>query len=221
MNTVYKFRRTFFTHRTVITMKKIAVYGGSFDPPHKGHKTLAENLAEACGAEKVIIIPAHSSPFKNGCCASDTDRLEMCRLAFCDSFFEVSNTEINRGGKSYTYDTLCELKKLYPDSVIYLFMGDDMFLSLDRWYRHNDLLKLCIPVAACRTEDKRCFDEMKKYAENVLGLQKNEYIISSEKPFEISSSEIRKLIKENDAFSDYVDKKFYDFIISRGLYNEK
>ncbi len=202
-------------------MKKIAVYGGSFDPPHKGHELLAKNLAEACGAEKVIIIPAHSSPFKNGCRASDTDRLEMCRLAFCDSIFEVSDIEISRGGKSFTYDTLCELKKQYPDSIIYLFMGEDMFLSLDRWYKYTDLLKLCIPVAACRTEDRRCLDEMKKYAENILGLPKNEYIISSEKPFEISSSEIRKRIKENEVFPEYVEKKVYDFIISRGLYNEK
>lgn len=202
-------------------MKKIAVYGGSFDPPHKGHELLAKNLAEACGAEKVIIIPAHSSPFKNGCRASDASRLEMCRLAFRGSIFEVSDAEISRGGKSYTYDTLCELKKQYPDSIIYLFTGDDMFLSLDRWYRYSELLKLCVPVAACRTEDRCLIDKMKNYAENTLGLQKNEYIISSEKPFEISSSEIRKLISENGDFSEYVDKKVYDFIISGRLYNEK
>ena len=71
-------------------MGNIAIYGGSFDPPHKGHKLLAENLAKECNADKVIIIPAYSSPFKDGTVAEGTDRLAMCRHTFSSPLFEIS-----------------------------------------------------------------------------------------------------------------------------------
>ena len=110
-------------------MGNIAIYGGSFDPPHKGHKLLAENLAKECNADKVIVIPAYSSPFKDGTIANSTDRLTMCRHTFTDPIFEISSIEINREGKSYTVDTIRDLKKYYPNDNLFLFMGDDMFLS--------------------------------------------------------------------------------------------
>ena len=81
-------------------MEKIAIYGGSFDPPHKGHKLLACNLAEICGADKVIIIPTALSPFKESSGATAQERYEMCRMAFNEPLFEVSDIEINRGGKT-------------------------------------------------------------------------------------------------------------------------
>ncbi len=131
-------------------MEKIAIYGGSFDPPHIGHKLLAENLSRFCGADKVIVIPTALSPFKNSGCASAEHRLRMCEILFAEPIFSVSDIEIKRGGKSYTIDTLNEIKKMYPDCRLYLFMGDDMLLSFNRWYKYNEILKLCTIVAACR-----------------------------------------------------------------------
>ena len=133
-------------------MMKIAIYGGSFDPPHKGHRLLAESLAHICDAQRVLVIPAAISPFKNTSGASAEDRLHMCELAFDSPIFQVSNLEIERGGKSYTVDTLRQIKKLYSDSQLFLFMGEDMLLSLDRWYKYEEILELCTPVAACRTQ---------------------------------------------------------------------
>ena len=66
-------------------MKKIAIYGGSFDPPHKGHKLLACNLAEICGADKVIIIPTALSPFKESSGATAQERYEMCRSGHAEA----------------------------------------------------------------------------------------------------------------------------------------
>ena len=109
-------------------MKKIAIYGGSFDPPHKGHKLLAENLASVCGAEKVIIIPTALSPFKNSSSATAEDRLNMCKLFFKEDLFQISDVEIKRGGKSYTVDTLTQIKEENPEAELFLFMGDDMLL---------------------------------------------------------------------------------------------
>lgn len=199
-------------------MKKIAVYGGSFDPPHKGHTLLFNQLMSVTGAEYGLVIPAHSSPFKNGCIASDTDRLEMCRKAFEKTNAEVSDIELTRSGKSYTYDTVKLLKERYPDSVFYLFMGDDMFLSLDKWYRFKELSELCIPVAACRTSDLHYLEKMRDFAENTLHLQNGGYIISEVAPFEISSTKIRSLLKENKNPAKYLDGDVYEYILSKRLY---
>ena len=195
---------------------KIAVYGGSFDPPHKGHKLLAENLARQCGADKVVIIPTAMSPFKESSGATATDRFEMCKRAFPEDFFEVSDVEIIRGGKSYTVDTLREIKKLYPQSQLYLFMGDDMFLSLNRWYKYEEILELCVVVTACRTTNLEKLQEMKLFAKNTLKLHDDGFIICESIPLEISSTEIRNSLKNGN--SDYLDKDVLAYIKGRGLY---
>ncbi len=197
---------------------KIGVYGGSFDPPHRGHKLLAENLGKVCGAKKILIIPAFCSPFKEGGSASGEDRLNMCRLNFSESIFEVSDIELSRGGKSYTVDTLTELKKLYPEDELFLFMGEDMLLSFDKWYRHRDIMSLAKIVAACRREDLSRFQEMKTYAKEKLGDNGSGVLISEAVPCEISSREIRANFSK---FGEkFLDEKVYEYIKQRGLYVE-
>ncbi|MGN0526119.1 MAG: nicotinate (nicotinamide) nucleotide adenylyltransferase [Acutalibacteraceae bacterium] len=200
-------------------MTKIGIYGGSFDPPHKGHKLLCENLKKVSGVEKVLIIPAAVSPFKSKTNVSGEDRLNMCRLNFNDSFCEVLDIELARGGKSYTIDTLNQVKKLYPESELYLFMGDDMLLSFNKWYKHEEILKLCTLVCACRTENLSELQNMKDYAENVLGLKGNKCIICESVPFEISSSQIREA--DLDEKEKYLDANVFNYIKSRGLYNDE
>lgn len=199
-------------------MGNIAIYGGSFDPPHKGHALLAENLAKECNADKVIIIPAYYSPFKDGTVASGTDRLAMCRHTFTSSIFEISSIEINREGKSYTVDTLKDLKKYYPNDKLFLFMGDDMFLSLANWYKYKELLSLCTIVTAARTEDLRYLSEMKTYAITKLGLHEGDYIISKEKPLEVSSTLLRTMLKNRMDTSKYLTYDVISYIRKRGLY---
>ena len=196
-------------------MKKIAIYGGSFDPPHKGHKLLAENLASVCGAEKVIIIPTALSPFKNSSSATAEDRLNMCELFFKESMFQVSDIEIKRGGKSYTVDTLAQIKEENPDSELFLFMGDDMLLSFDKWYCHDEILRLATIVCACRTENLQELNNMKEFVKNVLKAE-DRVIICESMPFEISSTEIRSSLKagKNTGLSEEV----YSYIAAKGLY---
>ena len=196
-------------------MKKIAIYGGSFDPPHKGHKLLAENLARVCGAEKVIIIPTALSPFKNSSSATAEDRLNMCKLFFKEGLFSISDIEIKRGGKSYTVDTLSQIKEENSDAELFLFMGDDMLLSFDKWYKHEEILKLATIVCACRTENLEKLDNMKEFVKNVLKAE-DRVIICESVPFEISSTEIRSSLKTgvNIGLSEDV----YGYISSRGLY---
>ncbi len=197
-------------------MDKIAVYGGSFDPPHKGHKLLARNLAKICGAHKVIIIPTALSPFKESSGATAQDRYNMCKLAFPESFFEISDIEINRGGKSYTVDTLNEVKRLYPNTELYLFMGDDMFLSFNRWYKYQEISDMCTLVAACRTENLGKLREMRQFRENVLKLGEDRAIICKSIPIEVSSTQIRNNIKKGNG--EYLEDEVYRYIKDRGLY---
>ena len=200
-------------------MMKIGIYGGSFDPVHKGHKLLAENLSKEINADKVFIIPAAVSPFKNGAVASDADRLNMCRLAFSDDIFEISDTEIKRGGKSYTVDTIREFKELYPEAELYLFMGDDMLLSFHRWYKYEEILRLCTLACGCRTDDTEKLSEMKAYSQEVLKLKEEEIVICHSEPIKISSTEIREQLKNGS--SDFIDEDVYKYIKSRGLYCEQ
>ena len=199
-------------------MGNIAIYGGSFDPPHKGHKLLAENLAKECNADKVIIIPAYSSPFKDGTVANSADRLTMCRHTFTDPIFEISSIEINREGKSYTVDTIKDIKKYYPNDNLFLFMGDDMFLSLANWYKYQELLSLCTIVTATRTEDLRYLSEMKTYAITKLKLHEGDYIISKEKPLEVSSTLLRTMLRNKMDTSKYLTYDVIKYINKRGLY---
>lgn len=197
-------------------MEKIAVYGGSFDPPHKGHKLLAENLAKSCGAEKVLIIPTAMSPFKNTSGATPIQRYEMCKLAFADSLFEVSDIEISRGGKSYTVDTLRRVKDIYPQSELYLFMGDDMFLSFDKWYKHDEIARMSKIVTACRTKKLEELDNMKSFARNVLDLGEDRVILCESVPIEISSTIIRENVRNNSF--QYLDEAVALYIKEKGLY---
>ncbi len=196
-------------------MKKIAVYGGSFDPPHKGHKLLAENLAEICGAQKVIIIPTALSPFKNSSSATAEDRLNMCKIFFEDALFQISDIEIKRGGKSYTIDTLRQIKSENPDTELFLFMGDDMLLSFNKWYKYEEILELATIVCACRTENLEELHNMKTFVKNVLSAE-DRVIICESVPFEISSTEIRSSLK--DGKNKGLSEEIYNYIIQRGLY---
>ena len=196
-------------------MKKIAIYGGSFDPPHKGHKLLAENLASVCGAEKVIIIPTALSPFKNSSSATAEDRLDMCKLFFKEDLFQISDIEIKRGGKSYTVDTLTQIKEENPDAELFLFMGDDMLLSFDKWYCYQEILRLATIVCACRTENLEELQNMKSFVKNVLKAEER-VIICENVPFEISSTEIRSSLK--DGVNKGLSEEIYNYIAAKGLY---
>ena len=133
-----------------------------------------------------------------------------------EPLFDVSDIEIIRGGKSYTVDTLREVKKLYPQSQLYLFMGDDMFLSLDRWYKYEEILELSTIVAACRTTDLEKLRDMKAFAKNTLNLTEDRFIICESIPIQISSTEIRNNLK--NGIDDYLEKDVSSYIKNRGLY---
>ena len=115
----------------------IAIYGGSFNPPHLGHAEAAYTVCEELRPDRFLIIPDNIPPHKDmeeGCPTAE-QRLELCRLAFADvPGAEVSDMEIRREGRSYTAETVRELRERWPDEELILVVGTDMLLCFDDWY---------------------------------------------------------------------------------------
>jgi nicotinate-nucleotide adenylyltransferase len=166
-------------------------FGGSFDPIHIGHLILARDAKEHFGYRKVIFIPTYLSPFKEGHRASPYDRVEMLKLATRGvPYFGIETYEVEKGGKSYTIDTVLYLKDKYGLPKVDWLMGDDTFLSLHRWHRAGELLQHMQPVVVLRNSSPQ---EVRDYAEKTLGLENLK--LYTARRIEISSTEIRERIK--------------------------
>ena len=123
-------------------MERIGIYGGSFNPPHIGHIQAAKQAVEALNLHKLLVIPAGVAPHKQmpGNSPTPQQRLDMLRLTLADCpEIAVSDLELKREGPSYTYETVLQLRKMYPDACLILFMGTDMFLSVETW-KHPEII---------------------------------------------------------------------------------
>ena len=117
---------------------RIGVLGGSFNPPHIGHLIVASDACEALALDLLLIVPANANPLKgiDAAGATPRERLEMVRLAFAgDPRFEVSSMEMDRGGLSYTVDTLEALQAQHQGAELVLLIGMDSLTSIDQWKR--------------------------------------------------------------------------------------
>lgn len=192
---------------------KIGVFGGTFNPPHNGHVRLAKAAADELKLDKLLVIPSCIPPHKIAAKLADgQERLEMCRLAFgCDPRFEVSPMELERGSKSYTVETLRELKALYPDSELYFIVGSDMLESFDKWYLWQEILSLSVLCAASREEGySPDLSRFGKLAERIK-------IITLD-PLEVSSTQIRN--SAGEVSPELLDPKVAAYIREHGLYDD-
>ena len=197
----------------------ICIFGGSFDPVHKGHKKLALFIAEKLRLEKMLIIPAGLSPFKSSTGADEAQRLEMCRLAFPEDIFGVSDIEIKRGGKSYTVDTVTAVRELYPEEKIYLLIGSDQLLSFDRWYRYRDILSMVTLVSVSRESAVEAA-RLNEFADERLRPY-GECIIFDFEAFEVSSTFLRERLSSGEDVTHYIDSHVSAYIQKEGLYKNE
>lgn len=126
------------------TIQRIGILGGTFNPPHFGHLMIGEQVADQLGLDKVMFMPNAIPPHVDHKEAIDpVDRVQMVQAAIQgNSQFDIELSEITRGGKSYSYDTLVELKAMHPNTQYYFIIGGDEVAYLPKWYRIDDLLKL-------------------------------------------------------------------------------
>ena len=181
---------------------RIAIYGGSFNPMHIGHEKIVDYVLNNLNMDKIIIIPVGiPSHRENNLEQSDT-RLKICKEIFKgNKKIEVSDIEIKSEGKSYTYDTLLKLIDLYGENnEFFEIIGEDSLRSLKTWKNYEELLKICKFIVFRRKDDKNIqIDEEFLNNKNIIILE-NEY-------YDISSTEIRNMVKNNEDISAFVNKK--------------
>ena len=196
---------------------RIGIFGGAFNPVHNGHINLAKSYLESLSLDKLLLIPTANPPHKTAVdLASEEDRLNMLSIAFKEvDRVEISDIEFQRNEKSYTYDTVCELRKIYPNDKLFLIIGDDQFLSFDKWYKYDELLLEVTLCTAAREENKR--EEILSFAEKLLNGKSNYYLADFD-PIVVSSSEIREKIKKNEDISALVPAEVSEYIKDKGLY---
>jgi nicotinate-nucleotide adenylyltransferase len=131
---------------------KLGLFGGSFDPVHLGHLLVAQAAVEELGLDKLFFIPAAQSPFKlNQNPAPDSVRLQLLRLALAGKTnCEIDEQEIQRGGISYTIETLRDYAKRFTKAELFYLIGTDNAAKLNEWREANELEKLAEFVAVPR-----------------------------------------------------------------------
>ena len=199
-------------------IRRVGIYGGTFAPPHVGHVEAAKAFMKQMRLDYLFVIPAAIPPHKK----LDFDIDPMHRLAMCDLAFSgidgviVSDLELRRGGVSYTVDTLRELTA--PDTRLFLFCGTDMFLTLDQWYQAEEIFKLCYPIYIRRENDPFITNKILKkigaYTEKYNAIVRR--VVTE--PIEISSSLVRKTIREGGDISKMVDPKVAMYINDHCLF---
>ena len=198
---------------------RLGIYGGTFSPPHLGHVGAAKSFYGAVPLDKLLIIPDFLPPHKqiDGEISAD-DRIEMCKLAFADvKGAEVSDIEIKRGGKSYTALTLAELSS--DENELYFLCGTDMFLTLGEWYKPEEIFKLATICFVRRENDKENDLEIQRRTEEYINRFSARIIQISAPVTEISSSELRLAIKEDDErLVELLPSSVLKYIKERGLY---
>jgi len=203
---------------------RIGVYGGTFNPPHLGHLTAARTVFEMLKLDRLLLIPAGLPPHKELPAGSPTpeQRLEMTRLAGeqldLGESVETLDTELLRGGKSYTADTLRAVRARYPDAELWLLMGTDMFLTLQAWDRPEEIFRLAGVAAFGRTEED---------AEELFSAQRERlyrlypdariYTLTVPGVLNISSTQLRERLPRGEG-GWLLPPSVYGYLLREGLY---
>ena len=198
--------------------KKIGIMGGTFNPVHNGHLLLAEHAREILELDEVLFIPSGNSYMKDASSVLEGSvRAHMLALALeGNPYFRLSFMEIDREGPTYTCDTLAELKQQSPDDEYYFIVGADNMLMLESWKNPDFILQNCIIAAAVRgtgTEKK-----LEKIAGHLIYEYQADIRILPARYMDLSSSEIRKRIRDGVSVRYMVPDKVLEYIEVNKLY---
>ena len=201
-------------------MRKIGIIGGTFNPIHNGHILLAVYCKENLNLDRVIFIPTFTPPHKSDKeLVSETHRLNMCKISVQKyEGFTVSDIEIKRKGKSYTYETLTSLKEIYPDDTLYFITGADMFLTLEKWKNPEVIFQKAIIAAVPRNSSDS--EILNIHYQNFLKPLGAKACILDEPVLSVSSTFIRENIDNYDLIKSLIDRNVYEYIAKNNLYRE-
>ena len=196
---------------------RLGVFGGTFNPIHFGHLHIAQEFARLLALDRVLLIPTSVPPHKEvPDLAPASDRFELCRLAVRDHpFCRVSDTELRRGGKSYTADTLQGLAQEYPGTHLFLLMGEDMFLTLQDWREPERIWAAADICVAPRSQGIR--DELYEQQDRLEALGARVHLCPIEF-LPVSSTMVRQAVREGKSLAGLVPPPVGHYIRERGLY---
>lgn len=191
---------------------RLAIFGGSFDPPHVGHLLAASDAADQLDLAKVIFVPAATQPLKVGrAVATAEQRLEMVRLLVAgDHRFDVSDVEINRQGLSFTVDTLNHFAGQFPADERFLLLGRDVLGTFDQWKEPSHVVKLARPVLLERGNEPD--------AVLPAAMREGETVRLRTRRIDISSTEIRARVRDGRSIRGFVTDGVAAYIARAGLY---
>ena len=199
-------------------IKKIGIYGGTFNPPHIGHLLLAENAACDLGLDRIIFMTGGNPPHKEKNSVIDKyDRLKMTELLIKgNNKFSLSDYEVKKNSPSYTAETLCELKKVYSGVELYFIIGLDSLYDIEGWYHPEIIFENAVIAVALREgynlESVDAVIEKYKMKYNASIVKTNMPLIG------ISSSHIRRRIKNGESIRYMTTDAVAEYIREKGLY---
>jgi nicotinate-nucleotide adenylyltransferase len=190
-------------------MSKIGIFGGTFDPIHHGHLVTAQSVREIRKLDKIIFIPSFVSPHKKNInTAAPEHRMEMIKIAIKDvGFFELCDFEINKGGISYTIDTIRELKKKYDE--LEFIIGYDNIFEFHTWKEPDEIMKLAT-VLVLRRKSSLPAPHEDQYVKSALFVET--------RGIEISATDIRERVKKSMPIHYLVPDKVKEYIYNFDLY---
>lgn len=200
-------------------MKKIGLFGGTFNPIHNGHLHIAEKFAEQCALDAVIFLPAGEPYHKNTDLLPAEHRLAMTELAISGSpQFAVSDCDVVRDGATYTIDTVQIFKQYYPNAQFYWLMGMDSLMNLHTWKNWQTLVRNVKMVVANRTGDNLAQAPKELHSWLGAALQSGDLILLNAETVDISSSQIRANLAAGKNMRNWLPEKVADYIQRNQLF---
>lgn len=203
---------------------RIGIYGGSYNPVHKGHISAALGAIEHLKLDKLIFMPAGTPPHKSLSGTEDRHRLAMLQLAVENmrrTDVEVSTLEMEREGKSYSVDTVRHFRESNPDDELFLLMGTDMLESFLQWYQPEEILKY-VTIGAFGRNDEDSAESLQAAAERIRAAIPCAKVETFVNPYliELSSTDVREALAKGGGEA-MLDPAVYGYILREKLYGTK
>lgn len=191
-------------------IKRVGIFGGSFDPPHVGHLVIAQQAADQLLLDRVFFVPAHQAPHKlHGRSSEARHRLAMTRRAIKGNhLFRVSDLEIAKKGISYTIDTLNQFQEMFPNAELFLIIGGDSLEQFQEW-RQPDIIRSIASLAVYPRQGNELL---------ASGAAMKGVTIIRGPMIDISSTDIRRMVSQGRSIRYLVAPEVRAYIIQRHLY---
>ncbi|MBI5213272.1 MAG: nicotinate-nucleotide adenylyltransferase [Nitrospirae bacterium] len=208
---------------------RIGILGGTFNPIHFGHLRAAEEARDKTGLDKVVFVPSGNPPLKTADTIDASDRYIMTKLATDSNVdFVVSDVELRQEEKSYTVNTIQRLREIYPEDELFFILGIDAFMDMPNWWLPDVLMSMVDFILVTRpgfdmadVEKSPYIKDWQRAGEDFLRLVSGKKVIPVQvTPMDISSTEIRRLLREGRSVKYLLPEPVERYIYSHNLYRQ-